>query len=468
MRQPLLVEARGYTVGRGSRSRRHWVSVYLVVGLFCTWLGGTVLIAPSTALAAAAARIQHGSACAVSSVSHVAITARQSEVSIQLNQTLGTADTSLVINGADWPGDTAVIVDAYGYNSNHQLVLGQTPLVRATTGSRGTFQTAPFLAPTSFGCSGQMASYGEPGSVVIFRAHTRDNQVSAEVRFNYDLSPELTITPSTDSSGTAILPGSTFPIMGEGWEAGEWVTVTAGITHGLSQEILDNTSAVESSGEVPTRIKAGRSGEFTIQTVVPRGLTSTNAFVVSATAIGPIYGTITAPPLIFNIQPTVAPTLKANRAQGYPGATVTLTGANWLSPGILAEYCRGQTDNNSLGNIWPYEIPYLSCDPDASQGLGDTAVNSSGRFTIKVTIPDNARPGPITIQVRTASDILPGTFVLAVPFTVLIPWQMLHPRLAEALHVGEIGVPFLLLTGVGAGAAALWRRRRRSQMSQGR
>jgi hypothetical protein len=189
--------------------------------------------------------------------------------------------------------------------------------------------------------------------------------------------------------------------------------------------------------------------------------------VVSATATGPIYGSIFAPPLVFNIQPTVEPTLRAKLAEGDPGTVVTLNGANWLAGTILVEYCRGQTSGYSLGYMWPYVISHLDCYPPISEGLG-TAPVKGGAFRITVTIPNGARSGPITIQVRTASDILPGVFVLAAPFTVLVPWQMVHPRLAEALHVGEVAVPLLLLIGVGTGTVVLWQRRKALRMRQAR
>jgi hypothetical protein len=438
------------------RWSRHSAGKWLVTAVLGVWLCSSVLVAPTTF--AASARRHSSDSCGTSGGAQLAANARQSGTSIWLNQTLGTADTSLIISGTGWPGGTAVTIDAYGYNGLNQLVIGQTALVRATTKSNGTFQTAPFMAPTSATCTAAGAYYGQPGTVVFLRAHTGDNQVSAQARFLYQLCPELT------TSSEIVQPGTTIPIAGIGWETGEWVTVTTSVTQGLSQAELHNGGAAQPSGELPIRVKAdGPPGVFTTEVTVPGDLTPQNGFVVSATATGPVYGSITAPPLVFNIQPTKAPTLAANLAQGYPGTVVTLAGASWLAGTVLAEYCRGQTSGYSLGYIWPYVISHLDCYPPISQGLG-TAPVMGGTFRIMVVIPENARPGPITIQVRTASDILPGVFVAAVPFTVLVPWQMVHPRLAQALGVGKVALPLLFLIGGAAGAVVLWQRRRRVRM----
>jgi hypothetical protein len=119
-------------VSQWSRSTRQWAVICLVVGVLSIWLCGTIVVAPATTLAAAAST--HSSrSCGQSRDAHVAVTARRSGASIWLNQTVGLAGDSLVIAGAGWPSDAAIIIDAYGYDGTGQLVLGQAALVRATS-----------------------------------------------------------------------------------------------------------------------------------------------------------------------------------------------------------------------------------------------------------------------------------------------------------------------------------------------
>jgi hypothetical protein len=441
------------------RRRWHWISRGLVAAVLRTWLTSSLLLAPVTTFAAPTHRDNQNS-CGQSGGTRGTVVMPTAGASIRLNQIVGLVGDSLVISGAGWPGNTAITIDAYGDDGQGRLVLGQSALVKAATDSAGAFHTAPFEAPTYSTC-GIGADYGQPGSFVLFRAHTRDNTVSAQVRFLYQLSPGLIAATVSDN---AVVPGSTIPITGEGWEAGEWVTVTTGVTHGQSQAELENGTMLSSEGTA-IRVKADGRGEFTTPLVVPSDLTPQTALVVGASATGPIYGSISAIPLVLNVLPTMAPTFSANLTQGSPGSQVTLSGAHWLPGSILAEYCRGQMTGNPLGATWPYPIMQLDCNPVVSQQLGVVPVKGES-FRVTVTIPQNARPGPITIQVRAQSDILPAIYVLATPFTVLATWQIIHPRLAQALGVTEVVVPLLLLVGGGVGAMVIWRRRRRVQMRQ--
>ncbi len=425
------------------RWSRHSAGRWLVAGALGAWLCISGLLTPAASFATAASR--HGSrSCGKSSDAQAVSAVSSSGVSIWLNHRSGPPYGSLVISGSGWPADTAIIIDAYGDDSSDQAVLGQAALVRATTNADGTFQTASFAAP-NFQTCGIGANYGEPGQFVLFWAHTSDNQVRAEARFDYV--NDVIFSPGDDITG--ITPGTMIPISGYTWIPDEVVTVTTSLL-----QVEPNNTSAESSGEAPVHLTSNGQGLFTTEILVPNDLAPPTSFVVGASGVDPAYGTITATPLVFPILPKVAPTLTANLAQGYPGTQVTLRGANWLPGSILAEYCRGQNSEN------PVE---LDCNPIVSEGLGFSVVHS-GAFTIQVTIPENARPGPITIQVRAQSDILPGIYVVAVPFTVLATWQVVHPRLAQALHIGEVVLPLLLLLGSVFGAVVLWQRRRHVRM----
>jgi hypothetical protein len=162
-----------------------------------------------------------------------------------------------------------------------------------------------------------------------------------------------------------------------------------------------------------------------------------------------------------------APTFTANLTQGLPGTVVTLTGTNWPPGLVLLDYCRGQ-------EALSHGSSNAACSPDSTQGIGFADLYSlngspSTYFTVQATIPANARPGLITLQAGIDSDVEPGIYTLDLPFDILtpsspeVPWQLAHPRLTEALLVGDVAVPLILVI-CGAGAVALWQRRRRSSV----
>ena len=380
--------------------------------------------------------------------------------SIWLNHSSGPMNAPLVISGDSWPADTAITIDAYGNDSSGHLVLGQKALVRVTTHADGTFQTIPFPAPIYQTC-GMGADYGYAGQFVSFLAHTHDNRVSAEVRFDY---VDVFLT-SPQMNETSVPPGTTISVTGYTWIAGEHVTLTTALTEGPTQEALENASVTEPSGEPALHLTASAKGSFTAEVVIPKTLAPPAGFVVGATGFDPTYGMITATPLVVLVLPTATPTLMVSPAVGYPGAVVTLHGTNWLPGSVAAKYCRGQTSGNPVSPYSPYEITHLSCNPLVSEGLGFTLVHGDG-FSMKITLPPNARPGPITIQVSAESDIVPEVYVQAVPFTVLATWQVIHPRLAELIHVGEVAVPALLLVGAISAVVVFLQRRRRWSASK--
>ena len=430
-----------------------------MVVVLSAWLGCALLLAPATTFAAAAGRYGRSS-CGWSSEVHLAVVTSQTVASIWLNHTSGPIGTWLVISGAGWPAGAAVTIDAYGDNGAGHPVLGQAAIAQARTYSDGTFQTAPFAAPTDCTC-GRGADYGAPGSFVLFRAHTHGNPQSPPVRFTYLVTPSLNATSVPDWS-MGIMPGSVIPITGQDWGPDQWVTVTTGVIFGQTQAELENTGAAQPSGTPPMQVQANGHGAFTTKVAVPNDVPffGYSDFVVSATATNPLFGTFTVAPLVLNILPQRTPTFTASLTQGLPGTVVTLKGTNWPLGMVLVDYCRGQTHADGSTHI--------GCYPGASQGIGFALINGApGTFSIEVTIPPNARPGLITLQASADSDILTNVYTLDLPFDILtpsaqIPWQVVHPRLAQALLVGDGAVPLLLLIGGGAGAVVLWRRRRRS------
>ena len=434
-----------------------WLGRWLLVAVALSVGAGvfvTLLPVPPTTLAASSGAFRTSSSvsCGGTASTHLAVPAYQSSASIQLSHTSGPAQAGLSISGTGWPAGVVISIDAYGDNSTGQLVLGQLAIVRATTDVEGRFQSASFAAPAIQSCFETDPSYGQPGSFVTFVAHTSDDIVSAEARYHY-LDVFLS---SPDTPELGVLPGSVIPITGQTWIPDGQITVTT-----LLLQSDPNSTSAQSLGKPLVHLTTDGQGAFTIDVVVPGNLTPQDALEVYASEFDPGYGNIDASPLIFDVLPDLVPTFIANFVEGYPGSTVTLTGTNWLSGTVIAEYCRGQTlGGDILVRQWLMGTAPLSCNPELSQGLGSISVHS-GDFRIKVTIPENARPGPITIQVRSDSDIWPAIYVLGIPFTVLAPWQLVHPRLANIVHVAEVALPIVLLVAAGVAAVALWQRRRR-------
>ena len=438
------------------RWSRHWVGIWLVALPLGAWCCCTLLLAPATTFAAAASRYG-SSSCGSSSDAHLVVMTSQSGASIRLNHASGPIGTSLVISGAGWPAATTVTIDTYGDNGAGQPVLGQAAFAQVRTFSDGTFQTAPFPSPTAYTC-GLGAGYGAPGSVVLFRAHIRGNRVSAEARFTYLVTPSFD-TPTDPDPSAGIMPGSMIPISGQGWGPDQWVTVTTGLTFGQTQAELENTGAVVPSGTPPIQVRADAHGVFTTHVEVPNDVPLAPSpsdafagFVVSVSATDPRYGTFTSAPLVLDILSENAPTFTANLTQGLPGTVVTLTGTNWPPGLVLLDYCRGQTQPPGTSHIGCY---------NATQGIGFADLydlfGPASTFSVEVTIPPNARPGLITLQASVDSDILPNLYTLDLPFDILtpssqeVPWQIVHPRLAEALLVGDVAVPLILVIGGSAG-----------------
>ena len=456
------------------RRGRHWIGVWLVAVTLGAWFCCTLLLAPATTLAAPANRYYSSSACGKTSDTHLTVATSQSGASIWLNHTTGPIGTSLVISGAGWPATTTVTIDAYGDNGTGQVVLGQAALAQARTFSDGTFQTVPFPAPAESGC-GAEADYGPPSSFALFRAHIRGNGVSAEAQFTYLATPSFNGPPGL-YAGLGVMPGNALPLFGQNWGPDQWITVTTEVTFGQTQEELDNVDTAQPSGSAPIQVQADAHGAFTTQVVIPKVMPPAPSpydafagFVVSVSATDPRYGTFTPAPLVMTILSVNAPTFTANLTQGLPGTVVTLTGTNWPAAQVLLDYCRGQLQAPGTSHIGCY---------NATQGIGFADLSGlyglepASTFSVEVTIPPNALPGLITLQASIDSNILPNIYTMDLPFDILtpsspaVPWQLVHPRLAAVLLVGDVVVPLILVISGSAGAVMLRRRRRQARVQQ--
>jgi hypothetical protein len=439
-----------------SWSQHSKVGVGILIISLSAWICGTTLLAPLTSFAAAARSYVPITSCASTQQLRFMAVSSMASAGIWLNHTRGPAGTSLAISGSGWPASADITIDTYGNDSQGHSWLDQKNIIQTTTAADGTFQTVAFAAPTSQNC-GQVAEYGQPGTFVLFKAHTSDNRDSAVARFSYLAIPSIVLYEGY--TGIAI-PGSLIRLAGQNWDPGEQVTVITQDTYGQTQQDLENTSAAVPSGVPAAQVKADGSGAFTLNVSVPTDfpLYDYSGFVVSASATSSVYGSFTATPLVFNIPPELAPTFTASLTQALPGSLVIVSGTHWPMGLVLVGYCRGQ---NPL-----YGSTNIGCDPLATQGIGFALIQGPGNFSIEVTIPPNARPGPITLQVSADSNVLPAYYTVALPFTVLTPaqpasWQVVHPRLAQALRIGEVALPLTLLVVGGGGAIIFWQRKRR-------
>jgi hypothetical protein len=96
-----------------------------------------------------------------------------------------------------------------------------------------------------------------------------------------------------------------------------------------------------------------------------------------------------------------------------------------------------------------------------AQRLGQATVDTTGRFQARVTLPQNARTGPIAIQARVPNDLFGlDVYAQARPFTILPtppPWYVAHPRLVWALRTFSVPLTLALV----AAGFFIWRRMRR-------
>jgi hypothetical protein len=173
--------------------------------------------------------------------------------------------------------------------------------------------------------------------------------------------------------------------------------------------------------------------------------------VVFATASGPRNGDVTVElNELFSVRPQGQATLAIEQHSGVAGSTVTVSGTNWpIGQTVLIAYCRGQGAPR--------------CLEGTTAGLARVSADNTGRFTTKVTIPDDARAGPITVQASLLSSPFNGDadtmYHQSQPFMVVYPFAVAHPRLMMAINASPLAAAGLVIALLALGE---WVRKRRA------
>lgn len=440
----------------GRRAKRAIAAVWAI------WLVGLIGLGMVGGTADASAHASAPRSCGASGASGAPASAPaavgMTGASITLSRTKGPVGMSLSLSGTGWPAGVTIAVDEDAQLRDGTMhTLGRAP-VSLVTGIDGTFQTDSFVIPDLQACE------AGPLHDIYFVAHTPDNTVSAEAPFAY------TPPPTLDShSGQQVRPGFAVSLTGENWEPGEQVTITSGVlaTPQLACAPQIPPACQQQATPVPSatvHATASDTGEISMNYSLPGGLAARSGVLVQATGTGPLYGTVTAAPLEFLILPAMDPTINLDKATGVAGAAVSVRGDHWY-PGdtVQIEYCRDQNMTIGPGLGGGSGQGELRCDPQSAQTLGAVIVDASGRFSTTVSIPTDARIGPITIQARVPNDAF-GLLIYAqaAAFQIVpppLPWNRQHPRMALALAIARPAVPALIL-GVLLLAVYVWSRRR--------
>lgn len=382
-------------------------------------------------------------------------TPSQSAASISLSKTQGPPGMFLSLTGSGWPAGIPVVVDVDVPQPDGTILTLVSVGIHTKASADGTLPSTPVQVPRMPGCSA--VQYAN----VLFVAHTTDNSVGAQAPFTYMATPTL-----ESQSYEPVRPNVAVSLSGQNWEPGEQVTITSGV---LSSPHLPCAPQVPPLCENPTKpvpsatthTNADDHGQISLSYVLPVGLPPRTAVLVQATGTGPQYGTIAAAPIEFLIGPALDPTITLERSQGAPGVAVVVRGDRWY-PGdaVTLEYCRGE-DGASIAPNEP------RCPPQSAQWLGQTTVDTHGRFSRTLSVPTNARVGPILIQARVENDVMGlVVYAQAAPFQIVpppLPWSQQHPRLALAVAIAQPAAPAAAL-GVLLLAAYIWSRRQQHRV----
>jgi hypothetical protein len=145
---------------------------------------------------------------------------------------------------------------------------------------------------------------------------------------------------------------------------------------------------------------------------------------VRATVASPPYGDLVLQSEWYGAIPlSIAPTLALDRQTGPAGTTVAVSGYHWPSgKSVIVEYCRSEAVSQgpegpecNQGSLGLVTTGY-------AQELGEADVDASGHISTSVTLPNNARSGPVMFQVRVKiadpADDIYAIYVQTASFTV--------------------------------------------------
>lgn len=380
--------------------------------------------------------------------------ATQTGASITLSRTRGPAGMSLTVSGQGWPTGATVVLDMDTKASDGTLYVLTSTVSQTVVAADSTFLTRTFATPTLV----QSCMPGAPSNDVFLVARTSDGAVLAEAPFSYTPQPTL-----ESRAGQQVKSDVAVTLTGENWEPGERITITSA-TLSASQALQFPATGGTPVPSATARATANAQGEISLTYALPNGLPPRSGVLVQATGTGPLYGTVTVQAIEFLILPAVDPTITLDRGQGVAGVRVVVRGGHWY-PGdtVQIEYCRGQDTVPA-----PNEP---RCPPEASQPLDYATVDASGRFSQAVSLPTNARTGPIMIQARVPNDVFGlAVYAQVAPFEIVpppLPWDQQHPRLALARTIAQPALPAAALA-MTLLAAYVWSRRRARKTAAGK
>lgn len=425
--------------------RRMGLRLLLVMA---TCLAGLVMSSASRLALPVASASGPGACAGTLSPEKAALASASGQATIRLSRTSGTVGTALTVDGAGWPGLARVSVDVYVSHANQVFGPDIRGIVQVTTTADGQMPATSFHAPGIGDCV-VMNPLSAEGGTVLFVAHTPDNLVRATVAYTYLPGPQVKVSPNSAEvrSDTPLI------LSGARWEPGQRITISTetrpwsvppslGITDFKAAPVADVVANVDASGS------------FVVPYQIPREPPETQVHLVVRTT-GTRFGDVVFDlPAYFDILPDVTPSITVNRSTAQAGDRVTVAGEHWLSgQTVQIENCRGAIDTGQPG---------VRCDPYVAHPLLSLPVDSHGRFTAHIRLPEGVQPGTITLQARALNaDFGLMVYAQGQRLTILYPFALAHPRLARVLAALPLVGGVLLVVIVGVSILLVRRRRRR-------
>lgn len=448
--------------GGGARWRRSLAITMRLAGIRLASAALAALALPMFLLLAGAPSPAHAAqgrrgSCGASVAPGSPATARTWATSARITLNTGSAasGTQIVVSGTGWPAGAPIVVGVAHFVQTDGLVNAFDGLAQATATAAGTFTAPVFTFPR--GVCGVAATAGTAAQVV---AHTADGSADGAIQASAALSVVQTPTVAVGLPFYTLPRGaSSILVSGSVWAPGSSVSlVAAGATPGCTPDTaFDSIRCLAPlPGAQPVVAVAAADGRFTSSVPLPSGLLPGTVVTIRAAISAAPYGDLLLQTdWQAGLLPAVAPTLTLDHATGPAGAQVTLSGDRWpASQTLVVEYCRADAVSRTTTGSACNQNAHGLAVTGYAQRLGETQIDGSGHFSLRVSLPANARPGAILFQARVTS----GPPQLAV-YTQTAPYMVgtaVASPLAAPRWAGLVaGAVLLALAGLGF---LLWRR----------
>lgn len=437
----------------------HWRDA-AVVTLRCTLaaVAALFLLVASMAAPAHAAAPAGLNACSASSATAGSTGTEQSGATnarITLNTASAAPGSQIVVRGTGWPASAQVVIGVEHFLQTDGVVNTFDGVARATATAAGAFTAPAFIFPV-----GMCGALPRPGSVAQIVAHTPDQKTRATAPIAVVQTPTLNVSLTTSN----IAPGtSAIPVEGEDWEPGGATSLVVAMERPdcAPSNAIDYLRCFTSLSDAPALVvHAGADGRFSASVPLSSAVAPGTSMHVLASVSAPPYGDLVLVSGWFGIAPLkVVPTLALDQQAGPAGTTIAVSGDHWpAGKTVIVEYCRSEAVSQGIEgrecNQWPQGLVVTGY----AQALGEATVNASGHLSTRVSLPPNARPGPVMFQVRvkiaTPADNSYFIYTRTASFTVT------QANLLQKLNMkfpwwpfAAAGAVLLLLSGL-----VLWRR----------